>query len=657
MTQIRRPSSQADVVRPRAGDHQSQSEEGEGMSPVPADPTEDQEKKERQIALLRDHVSALRRERDWVEATLLNQHIYRASAEHMREDALEDLRDATQEEYAQLLERELQPTLDYFEMIDEELIKAIPLEEEEDPNFDYPGDYDWKEGDYMWLLFKIQQHFAHREIWNGVYGFIGHTQPQRKARSRQAMIELTETWQDLFDKTVHVKRRAHRYLDEKKKGGRRDYEGIQPPPDTLVPPNVPTIDESRGPLDAESRREQEDCQKEGVRGPPSKEQTKEDSKEAAVEAVRKMTASNSSLESSAKSGRWERSGRDWDPTYNGFVARDREVKPAVTPPRGRGGTRPRGTQIGKTLADTPKARPLPTLREIHQINLRRALEEERADLPCDICGKPDHDYRRCQAGSKAESQGFKPGIPPEEQDCRNCDKAHKGQCPCGWCGEYGHISAECPAKFYSQSMKDRFPKRKKAKRKRILEYTCRRCEEKHPFNRYCPYAVEPPIIPGECRSCATLTNVHDDECEMVAIKDRIGLCAFCGDISHPYAECPERYPNKGPKKVMGRATTVWESTHVTDWDDNVPRPLVYYGVCSFCGSVGHGHEECPGLKEAVQEQAAQLAQLQIARYEATRMAPLKEEDEQAPRAEGHQQGPQRTGMSTGGGGPGPGDGG
>ena len=102
----------------------------------------------------------------------------------------------------------MQPTLDYFEMIDEELIKAIPLEEEEDPNFDYPRDYDWKEGDYMWLLFKIQQHFTHCEIWNGVYGFLDRTQPQCKARSQQAMVELTETWQDLFDKAVHVKRRA-----------------------------------------------------------------------------------------------------------------------------------------------------------------------------------------------------------------------------------------------------------------------------------------------------------------------------------------------------------------------------------------------------------------------------------------------------------------
>ena len=27
-----------------------------------------------------------------------------------------------------------------------------------------------------------------------------------------------------------------------------------------------------------------------------------------------------------------------------------------------------------------------------------------------------------------------------------------------------------------------------------------------------------------------------------------------------------------------------------------PEPPTYYGVCSFCGLVGHGHELCPELK-------------------------------------------------------------
>ena len=78
-----------------------------GGSPAPTNLIGNKSKKERQITLLRDHVSVLRRECDRKEATLLNQHIHRASAEHLRDDALEVLRDATLEEYEQLLEREL----------------------------------------------------------------------------------------------------------------------------------------------------------------------------------------------------------------------------------------------------------------------------------------------------------------------------------------------------------------------------------------------------------------------------------------------------------------------------------------------------------------------------------------------------------------------
>ena len=58
--------------------------------------------------------------------------------------ALEDLREETQKEYAALLRKELQPTLEYFELINEELMEEIPLAEEDDPNFDYPTTYDWK---------------------------------------------------------------------------------------------------------------------------------------------------------------------------------------------------------------------------------------------------------------------------------------------------------------------------------------------------------------------------------------------------------------------------------------------------------------------------------------------------------------------------------
>ena len=652
--QIRRPSPQVGVVDSGVDLPPSRGGERGGRPPTPVVLVGKRNEKEQQVTLLRDHVSALRRERDRLEATLLNQHIARASAECLRDDALEVRREATLEEYEQLLERELQPTLEYFQLMDDELIERVPLEEEEEPNFDYPLDFDWKEGDYMWLLFKIQQHFAHREIWNAVYGFLGRTQPHRRARSRQAMIELTESWQEVFDKAIRVKKRALKYIDER--GGEDQQRELAqlPPPDTLVPPNVPTMDERKGSPKGDRRDK-------GAQGAISREQTKEDSREAAVEAVRKMTASNSSLESSTKSARGGKPGGDWDPTYDGFTPRDRENRTQTASPRDPGGARRGRKQAERNLEDfprdTPRARPLPTLREIHQINLRRALEEERADPPCDICGKPDHDYRHCRAGGIPESHGFGPDVPFAEQDYGNYNKGHKGQGPCGWCGEYGHISSECTAKYYSQSMSNRFPKRRKAKKPKVLEYTCRRCGDRHPFNRYCPYAVDPPIIPGECRSCATLTNVHDDDCELVAIKDRIGLCAFCGDITHTYAECPGRYPNKSPKRVMERTMAMKESARATAADRIAPGPPAYYGVCSFCGSAGHGHEECPGLKEAVQEQAAQLAQIQIARYEAAKATPAGEGDNEPPRIENFPRDPRKEGAHPrGGGGSGPGDG-
>ena len=87
------------------------------------------------------------------------------------------------------------------------------------------------------------------------------------------------------------------------------------------------------------------------------------------------------------------------------------------------------------------------------MHLKRALEEEMAEVPCDICGGQDHNYRHCQVGALL-------------------DRGNLNQGPCGWCENKGHISLECPAKFYSQSMKERFPKMKKKRKSKILEYTC-----------------------------------------------------------------------------------------------------------------------------------------------------------------------------------------
>ena len=67
-------------------------------------------------------------------------------------------------------------------------------------------------------------------------------------------------------------------------------------------------------------------------------------------------------------------------------------------PRGRPKTPPQPQRQFKQLKvydETPSGRPLPTLQQIRQANLRRIFEEEGVDAPCDICGDPTHDHRNC----------------------------------------------------------------------------------------------------------------------------------------------------------------------------------------------------------------------------------------------------------------------
>ena len=106
----------------------------------------------------------------------------------------------------------------------------------------------------------------------------------------------------------------------------------------------------------------------------------------------------------------------WDTGYDGiqgFASRLRNrVSETSTPqsgqsPKGRPKTPPEPQRQFKQLKvydETPTGRPLPTLQQIRQANLRKILEEEGVDMPCDICGSPHHDYRNCTKEAYRESQ-------------------------------------------------------------------------------------------------------------------------------------------------------------------------------------------------------------------------------------------------------------
>ena len=256
----------------------------------------------------------------------------------------------------------------------------------------------------------------------------------------------------------------------------------------------------------------------------------------------------------------------WDTGYDGiqgFMSHLRNRVSETSTPQGgqspRGGPRTppepqRQFKQLKVYDETPAGRPLPTLQQIRQANLRKIFEEEGVDTPCDICGSPHHDYRNCTKEAYRESQDVRQSPAKGRGSgvqCPNCNIPHPGICPCAWCDQPGHIAQDCMAHFADDSMRARFPKREKVRRTPIKYYECRRCGGSHPFNIYCPNVRDPPVIPGECRSCGTTTCEHANDCQYVAIKDNIGLCIYCQAQDHRYADCPQRALDQ--RTVVGEA--------------------------------------------------------------------------------------------------------
>ena len=321
--------------------------------------------RKRQVTILRDYVEVLRNERNWLEAKLLNEHIHQVSARGLHGSALEELQEETQREYAALLRKEFQPTLEYFELINEELMEEIPLKEKDDPNFDYPEGYDWREGYYMWLLFKIQQHFAHREVWTGVFRFLNRTQPLRWEDHKKALVELTESWQELFDKSIRVKRIAQRALETTgREEGVQPGKGYeeQPPADTLIPLTIPAREEPRGMPEKKGAGGLSLPKRKGSSpGASPNEKSQAEARQSVVEAVRRITSSCSSLESSAKSDKGGMAGGDWDPTYNEFALDERGPQTITSLLEGHGTQDPKNNKDTEGRGETPKGRPLPAL--------------------------------------------------------------------------------------------------------------------------------------------------------------------------------------------------------------------------------------------------------------------------------------------------------
>ena len=407
---------------------------------------------------------------------------------------------------------------------------------------------------------------------------------------------------------------------------------------------------------------------------PDQESQREE-RDSVIDAAKQITGAQTETPGQGRMTVGDTPEYHWDTGYDGIQGFSSHLRNRVsetsTPqggqsPRGGPRTPPEPQRQFKQLKvydETPAGRPLPTLQQIRQANLRKIFEEEGVDTPCDICGSPHHDYRNCTKEAYWESQDVRQSPAKGRGSvvqCPNCNIPHPGICPCAWCDQPGHIAQDCMAHFADDSMRARFPKKEKTKRTPIKHYECRRCGESHPFNIYCPNVRDPPVILGECRSCGTTTREHANDCQYVAIKDNIRLCTYCQAQDHRYADCPqqaldqeavvrETRKNKKNKKrgkvkiVAGIMTREQESDSTLSpekeeggvgtrsprkvdgrWEYQRPLHGGYLPqsvttpeqmMCSFCGGNTHDYRDCPTMHQYIREQADALAQRRMGEYQ------------------------------------------
>ena len=650
----------------------------------------DKKRRKKLAALARDQIMKLREERDRMAEDWSEEYARRAASAKQSGAGLGTLRAEYMHRYNQLLEREKQPHSDFFVNLSEDFEDELDFSEDRRADLSqYDQYFEWDEAEYMRLRFTAARHYASRGHWTDAYAYVLRTRSDNIPQHEDTYNRNAQAWHYTNARINELIQEAEQNLEAQ---DRQMSEGLQfrPPKDSLIPPEHSTgtpssirsvqgrEQESRYPSETTSTQRGE---RQGGKFifkstySPNKESQKEE-RDSVIDAVKQITGAQTEVPGQGRTSTEGTPEYYWDTGYDGIKGFSSHLKGRVsetsTPqggqsPRGRPKSPPQPQREFKQLRvydETPSGRPLPTLQQIRQANLRKILEEEGVDTPCDICGDPTHDYRNCTKEAYRESQdvrqspvvGRDPGGP-----CPNCDTPHPGICPCAWCDQLGHIAQDCMAHFADDSMRARFPKKEKVKRTPIKHYECRRCGESHPFNIYCPNVRNPPVIPGECRSCGTTTREHANDCQYVAIKDNIGLCTYCQAQDHRYAACPQRAANqeiaarevkknqRSTKKrgkvriVAGIMTREQESDSTISPEKEeggvktpspqrlegrqgyqrplhggyVPQPVITPSevMCSFCGGNTHDYRDCPTMHQYIREQADALAQRRLGEYQ------------------------------------------
>ena len=464
----------------------------------------DKRRKRRLAALARDHIMKLREERDRLASEWSEEYAQRASSAKQSGAGLSTLRAEYVHRYDRLLEREKQPHSDFFVNLSEDLEDELDFSEDTPADLSqYDQYFEWDEAEYMRLRFTAARHYASHGHWTDAYAYVLRTRPDNIPQHEEIYNKNAQAWHYTNGRIKELIQEAERILETQDS---QIPQRIQfgPPRDSLTPPVHST--EALSSVRGVQREEQESKElpkttftrrvggqggRTNFKSPHSPDQeSQREERDSVVDAVKQITGAQTETPGQGRMTVGDTPEYLWDTGYDGiqgFASRLRNrVSETSTPqsgqsPKGRPKTPPEPQRQFKQLKvydETPTGRPLPTLQQIRQANLRKILEEEGVDTPCDICGSPHHDYRNCTKEAYRESQDVRQS-PAKRRDsegqCPNCNIPHPGICPCAWCDQPGHIAQDCMAHFADDSKRARFPKRGKVRRTPIKYYECRRC--------------------------------------------------------------------------------------------------------------------------------------------------------------------------------------
>ena len=400
--------------------------------PTPSEQLWEADKKRRKklAALARDQIMKLREERDRMAEDWSEEYARRAASAKQSGAGLGTLRAEYTHRYNQLLEHEKQPHSDFFVNLSEDFEDELDFSEDRPADLSqYDQYFEWDEAEYMRLRFTAARHYASRGHWTDAYAYVLRTRSDNIPQHEDTYNRNAQAWHYTNARINELIQEAEQILETQ---DRQASEGLQfrPPRDSLIPPEHSTGTPS--PTRSVQGREQEFRYPSGTistqrgerqggrsvfRSPhsPNQESQREE-RDSAIDAVKQITGAQTEVPGQGRISTEGTPEYYWDTGYDGIKGFPSRLKNRVSetstpqggqPPRGRPKTPPQPQREFKQLKvydETPSGRPLPTLQQVRQANLRKIFEEEGVDTPCDICGDPTHDYRSCTKEAYRESQ-------------------------------------------------------------------------------------------------------------------------------------------------------------------------------------------------------------------------------------------------------------